>query len=79
MNADTIDEVVVVTDVPTTNYWLGFNCYCKRVRLEALDSEDARKGWMFANKCEGAALVEALTRDYEDNIEDRDWWSRGEW
>lgn len=54
-------------------YWDGFNAYCAGAQLEDMQTTAEQRGWWFANKCQGEAEA------YEDDMLDREYWSRGTW
>lgn len=49
-----------------TAYWQGFDAYCDRQPLEDMPTEDHKRGWWFACRCEGDTLA------YVDEIEERE-------
>lgn len=77
---------IVEQDVVVVNPWqAGFNAYCEGAQLEEMSTDTHRRGWWAALAAQAGAEmpvvvdIQAEAEEYEDDMLDREWWSRGAW
>jgi hypothetical protein len=75
-----------------TPWYTGFSAYCQGAQLEDMPTVAHKRGWWAALDAQAAATMPAKTAklpivseslidtiEYEDDIADREYWSRGQW